>query len=103
MLCALFLLLRKHQLWPLPRQNPETKRPLVHPDLVSQPPAACVPNVPQRGALAQRRARGRCAESTASHSVSLCSSLICYSLLDTRKSNDFPSQLVLLHYANNVL
>lgn len=47
MLCVLFLLLRKHQLWPLPRQNPETKRPLVHPDSVSQPPAAWCPGPAQ--------------------------------------------------------
>lgn len=68
MLCVLFLLLRKHQLWPLSRQDTGTKRLLVHPDRVLQPPAACVLNVPQRAALARNRARGRCAESTASHS-----------------------------------
>lgn len=51
----------------------------------------------------QHRARAAVLQSTPSYSESLCTSLICYSLLDTRKSNDFPSQLVLLHYANNVL
>lgn len=53
----------------------------------------------------QCRAQDRC---LAKHSQlqfeSLCNSLIIYySLLGSGKSNDFPSQLVLLHYANDVL
>lgn len=104
MLCALFLLFCKHPLWPLSRQDPGTKRPVVHPNLVLESQAAGMLTLQNVLSWPQLRARGRC---VAKHSQllceSLCSSLICYSLLDTRKSNDFPSQLVLLHYANNVL
>ena len=59
MLCVLFLLLRKHLLWPLSRQDPGTKKSLVHPDLVLSSQAACMLSLPKCAALAPAQSKGQ--------------------------------------------
>lgn len=89
MLRVLFLLLRKHPLRPLWRQDLGTKSPSVHPESYSL--------------KQQVQKRHHLPSSRAEHGAGVLQSTSCGSVRDSRKSNDFPSQLVLLHYADNVL